>query len=78
MLKEQNRIQLIKLNDCWLTCLKGLVDVLRATLISLFHWQLCLFELQELAPKKLKVKKRNTKKLFIVKLDFPLFILILL
>lgn len=78
MLKERNRIQLIKLNDCWLTCLKGLVDVFGVALISLFHWQLCLFELQELAPKKLKGKKRNTKKLFIFKLDFPLFILIIL
>lgn len=63
MLKERNRIQLIKLNDCWLTCLKGLVDVFGAALISLFHWQLCLFELQELAPKKLKGKKKKHKEI---------------
>lgn len=60
---ERNRIQLIKLNDCWLTCLKGLVDVFGVALISLFHWQLCLFELQELAPKKLKREKKKHKEI---------------
>lgn len=39
--------------------LKGLVDVLGPGLVSLFHWQLCLFELQELAPEKLKGKTKH-------------------
>ena len=34
-------------------CLERLVDVFRPVLVGLFHWQLCLFELQELAPKNL-------------------------
>lgn len=31
----------------------------RAALVRLFHWQLRLLELQELAPKKLKKKKKG-------------------
>lgn len=51
---EQNMVQ--KRRQSGSACLKGLVDVLGPVLVSLFHWQLCLFELQELAPKELKRK----------------------
>lgn len=37
--------------------------MLRPVLVGLFHWQLGLFELQELAPKKLKEKYTKKFKL---------------
>ncbi len=46
-----------KSRELGLACLKGLVDVFGPVLVGLFYRQLCLFELQELAPKKLRRKR---------------------
>lgn len=35
-------------------CLKGLVDLFGVVLVGLFDWELCFFELQELAPQNLR------------------------
>lgn len=58
-----NRIEYNKIQNrnAGLACLKGLVDLFSPVLVRLFHRQLCLFELQELAPKKLKIKIHKKK-----------------
>lgn len=47
-------------------CLKGLVDLFGVVLIGLFHWELCFFELQELAPENLKKKTHTSEQVNIL------------